>query len=188
MPRRAAAEAATWPRLCVRSGRDGVACCCACTSLEAGLLPQARQRAEAAPSICRWCTYVGAAVRLELCSCLHATVLFIQCVLFLWIRARWRRICRGLRGASYWSGRRLLRQDHSRFDQRAPSLSEVELRAARRLGACLEALHATHKTRWHYRQRAHSTARRTQRCSAVAALQNSGSADSAPEPKKATSR
>ena len=65
--------------LCVRDGRDGVACCCACTSLEDGLPPQARQRAEAAPSICRWCTYVGAAVRLELCSCLHATVLFIQC-------------------------------------------------------------------------------------------------------------
>ena len=56
---------------------------------------QARQRAEAAPSICRWCTYVGAAACLELCSCLHATVLFIQCVLFLWSRARWRRICRG---------------------------------------------------------------------------------------------
>ena len=53
-----------------------------------------------------------------------------------------------------------------------------------RLGACFEALHATHKTRWHYRQRARSTASRRQRCSAVAALQDSGSFDSAPITKK----
>ena len=51
--------------------------------LPAALQAMGCQRADAAPSICRWCTYVGAAACLELCSCLHATVLFIQCVLFL---------------------------------------------------------------------------------------------------------
>ena len=68
----------------MRRGRDGVACCCACTSLEDGLLPQWHQQPlAAAEGALMWvlpCARCRLGVRAHGA---RARLLFIQCVLFL---------------------------------------------------------------------------------------------------------
>ena len=115
--------------------------------LPAALQAMGCQRADAAPSICRWCTYVGAAVRPELCSCLHATVLFIQCVLFLVDSCQMAtNLPRPARSeVLVWTTVPAAGSIQIREGVPALSASEVELWP---LVACSEALHATPKKRW----------------------------------------